>query len=961
MKRRRLGFLLLWCFMCMTCQAQKNGDMPFSVVIRDGSTGEVVWYVNALLLDADSAVVDTLKCDKVLRKSSMEYEYSGILPKSGKYILKCTFDRLFTPLFFPFEVELRKSQRMVRLPDLFMKRKDEPQAQMLQEVEVVATKLKFYFDKDTVVYNADAFKTVAGSVLEDLLKKMPDIQLKGNTILYKGNPVRNLLLNGKDFFNRDRHTILKHIPPYMVKEVRVFDKTKDSNSLIKREREMRGLTMDVRLKKEYSTFFLGDATAGLGTDQRYMGQIFGLAFSSRMRLSGLASLNNVNKIPVMSYEESYQNWGGFGDCARDNIQLRYNLDEPQGLYSLMGDVELEYKDDLVTRRTSEIKFYQTGDVFGRSAFNGQTRSFDFSTNHSFNFLGNTIWDFTLQPSFRYSHVKNRDSSLGATFEKDVFSHLGKGWLDSLSLPVLTEPLRSDAINRRTVEEMEDGHSLDASLRLDKDLTWKQAGQNLQFSLIANYKENKHRTYYHGNVDYYENPSLSSDRRNNYNLTKYNKRGVEGAISYKRKLGERNDVSFIYRSSHSSNEDNRALYLLHLLDGWEDSASHPLGELPSTSELFSTLDGANSHDYQKLQNDNSLNLNYRYSYKENRQEKYGVSINIPLKLYHEKLHYSNQLIDTTASRTNVITRVDASFSHSTLGEKPIKLRFSYNFSQSSPSMLQLLNIRDNSDPLVITEGNPHLKNAASHYFGLYLNKRIPYGDISFEANHHFVDNQIATSRVYNRLSGVTRYRPQNIDGNNTTRASVRWNGLFKRKGKIHISNFSNQLSVELNKNVDLSTTEENTDFTQSVVRNRYLTNMTGIGISLYGILLVTNAEVEFRRSTGNSPRFQDINAWKVQIGNTIKYEYKSWRASSEIRYERYWGYNHSQMNKGLLLCNMELVRKFSKCDLKLEVYDLFNQYKGVDMHVNGQGKIETITNILRRYLMFQLTYKFNNKK
>ena len=57
----------------------------------------------------------------------------------------------------------------MRLPDLFMKRKDEPQAQMLQEVEVVATKLKFYFDKDTVVYNADAFKTVAGSVLEDLL------------------------------------------------------------------------------------------------------------------------------------------------------------------------------------------------------------------------------------------------------------------------------------------------------------------------------------------------------------------------------------------------------------------------------------------------------------------------------------------------------------------------------------------------------------------------------------------------------------------------------------------------------------------------------------------------------------------------------------------------------------------------------------------------------------------------
>lgn len=957
MNCRRIAFLMFLCFMYIACHAQKNDGMPFSVVIRDDSTGEVLWYVNAFLLDADSTVVDTLKCERVHRRTYMEHEYSGVLPKSGKYILKCTYDKLFTPLFFPFEVELRKSQLMVKLPDLFMKRKDMPQAQMLQEVEVVATKLKFYFDKDTVVYHADAFKTIAGSVLEDLLKKMPDIQINGNTIHYKGALVQNLLLNGKDFFNNDRHTILKHIPPYMVKEVRVFDKTEDSNSAIKREREMRGLTMDVRLKKEYSTFFLGDAAAGLGTNQRYMGQLFGLAFSNRMRLSGLVGLNNINKIPVMAYEESYQNWAGYGDCVRENMLLKYNLDDPYGRYSLMGDLTMEYKDDLMIRRTSNTSFYPTGDVFGRSAFNRQTYSFDFSTAHTLNFFGNTIWDFTLQPSFQYSHVRSRDESLSTTFKKDVFEHLGDAWLDSLSAPTLTEGLRQDAVNRNFGEGKENGHSLRASLLLDKDFTWRQSGQKLKLSFNALYNENERDHFYRSNVEYYDVTTNSSDRRNNYNSTKYTTKNLSGTVSYKRALGQMGEFSATYRASHHSRKDNRALYLLHLLDGWQDTTSHSLGELPSTSELFSSLDGANSHDYQKQQTENYLGLNYTYSYKVNRQEKYGASISVPLNLSHEKLHYGNQRVDTVVSRTKTVAKVNTKFSLSTLEKKPFRLAFSYSFNQRLPDMLQQLNIQDDSNPLVITEGNSHLKSASSHSFSLNLSK----AGINFHTSHFFVDNQVAMSRVYNRVSGVTRYKPLNINGNNTTYAELKWSRSGKRKGKVHVSNFSSGLSFRLNKNVDLSTAEENTDFTRSVIRNYSLTNMTGIGVSLYGVVFVTNAQVEFRHSTGNTLSFQDINAWKTLISNSIGYEYRGWNFLSEMQYERYWGYNYSEMNKGLLLWNMELVRKFPKCDLKLEAYDLFNQYKGIDVQINGQGKMETSTNILHRYLMLQFVYKFNNKK
>ena len=106
---------------------------------------------------------------------------------------------------------------------------------------------------------------------------MPGLTINNDgEILSNGRKVETLLLNGKDFFNNDRKTLLENLPAFMVKQVKVYEKEKDTTSLFERERELKGLVMDIRLKPDYHSNFLSSIDAAAGTDKRYYGRALGL-------------------------------------------------------------------------------------------------------------------------------------------------------------------------------------------------------------------------------------------------------------------------------------------------------------------------------------------------------------------------------------------------------------------------------------------------------------------------------------------------------------------------------------------------------------------------------------------------------------------------------------------------------------------------------------------------------------
>ena len=197
-----------------------------------------------------------------------------------------------------------------------------PQASTMKEVTITASKVKFYYKGDTIIYNADAFILAEGSMLDALIRQLPGVEMKSDGRIYhEGKFVDDLLLNGKEFFRNDRKLMLENLPAYTVKDIAIYDKQTAENEWlgIKDEHSQRHV-IDVRLKKEYMVGWIVNVEAGaspfptspkgeesqsgngqaekssspLGEDRRGLFRLFAMRHSDFSRIAIVANANNLD-------------------------------------------------------------------------------------------------------------------------------------------------------------------------------------------------------------------------------------------------------------------------------------------------------------------------------------------------------------------------------------------------------------------------------------------------------------------------------------------------------------------------------------------------------------------------------------------------------------------------------------------------------------------------------------------
>lgn len=832
---------------------------------------------------------------------------------------------------------------------------------VLENVDVVATKVQFYFDNDTLIYNADAIDVIKGAVLEDLLKKLPGVTIDGSVIYVGGERVHALLLNGKDFFNKDRHTILQNLPSFMVKSVKVYDKTRDSLSLIKRERELHGKVMDVRLKKEYNRFYAGNLRFGAGTDERYRFGAFIMQFTSNSRFSATATGNNLNHFDYISEYSSGSDYSDIGEGIMDRLELQYNADHPKGLYTLEGSTYVDYCDQISKERNISQQFYDSGDVFGRSFGRNNQYTFGVTTTHDLNFFGNTPWDFTMHPILQFSRTTRKGLSSSGSFNQDVDNALGTAWMDSLVSPELTSTMKQYGITRAIDEERNGGHDISVSMQINKDFHFKGKGDDLHFSVYTSYSESEDGQYSHNYVEHIADPLLADIYQNKYNRnrTKSNTHSLEA--KYKYKFAPKSSLTASYRFRYHSNVDNRSLFLLHLLADWQAGTTHGLGELPSNLELYTTLDGDNSHWSHTQENSNRMELKYEYRYREGNTDKYVFSTNVPLLLERERLTYQNSIIDTLVSRHTTLPIANVSFQYTSTGKKRTTFSLSYDFTQQAPSMMRMLNIRDTSNPLYISEGNPHLCNTTCNTFRASFTHRFSdFSSMMVYATASVYDNAVATARSYNKKTGITRAFPVNINGNNHWRVdgylTIHPNPKGKTKPWI-----SFQSALYFIDNADLSNDGQSEISTKSIVHNMNLQNTLSYRHNIHEISINPQVKVSYQHSTSSRQNFEPINAWQYEFGMEASYGKKHWKARTNFRSLIRRGYSYSEMNTGEALWDIEVIRVINKVQLQLIISDILNQRKSTNYYVDGQQRLERFHNTVRRYAMLHIIYRFNTKQ
>ncbi len=204
----------------------------------------------------DSVTVDYVdKNDSVVLTSNMSgwsrWSFYDNLPKSGKYKLVIKTKGYEDKVIDNVSVRVMKGRMYVR--DLGQIPVNKERKIMLDEVVAKATLVKMVVKGDTMVYNAAAFNLSHGSMLDNLVKMLPGVELlNGGEIYVNGRKVSSLLLNGEDFFKGNPRIALENLPAYMVDKIKVYEKQSDRDiafGVKKEENITYPLVMDVNLKR----------------------------------------------------------------------------------------------------------------------------------------------------------------------------------------------------------------------------------------------------------------------------------------------------------------------------------------------------------------------------------------------------------------------------------------------------------------------------------------------------------------------------------------------------------------------------------------------------------------------------------------------------------------------------------------------------------------------------------------
>ncbi|MBO4215236.1 MAG: outer membrane beta-barrel protein [Bacteroidaceae bacterium] len=990
---------LLMLMVALTLSAQDtNADstknaprgMLMYTDVRDHVTHDPIKDVRAeLLWAADSSFVDTTHFEYNDEEYYKNSSLSFMIKKPGNYLVRMEADGYQTR-YLPVEVKrLYKRENYRYLKTTYLRTIPKKNEMFLDDVVVVATKLKFYMNGDTLVYDADAFNMAEGSMLGALIRKLPGVELeKGGVIKVNGRQVDALLLNGKNFFDSDRELLLENMPSYMVKNIQSYERVPEEVKGTPRENAVKKeLVMNVKLKREYATGWIANAEGGIGStffrnqndklDTKWMGRLFGLRFTENSRLNVYANMNNLNDQGGAGYEGE---WGQLsqseGLTTSYNGGINYTTDK-ENKYRYMGNLNASYADTDNHSNTSNATFLEGGNTYGRSFQNSRNYRWEFNTHQQLVLEhGEPLWDtfrhiyLTFNPHFRYNKSDNRGNNGSTTLSEDVASQLGKEWMDSIMAPDASSLLRQYAINRSTTTSKGLTHSNDAGIT--GFLSFMPAHNdfiNFNINYTYNFSKNDVDNYEHYRLDYpngnhnlNDNLNQETDFRNRYNPGR--SRHHDGNIAFNTGFAldknQHNRIDFTYSFNHSYDKEENTLYLLNKLNGWQDSESQPLGALPSVTEMLTTLDAENSARSTMRNDRHDTQLNYTLTfYKESTYSMFNFGLQMPVT--HESLDYlRGTQVDTLMSRNTFFVHPHFNFNHEN-NKKGFGYNFDCSITTSAPSMTSLLNIRDDSNPLYITLGNPNLKNTHAYSISAGSHYRLGKTWLNFNLNTNITENAIASGYIYNKETGVRTVTPDNVNGNWSFGANIGANIALDKDDKWRLNH---RITYQHNNSVDLSGTNQSLVATKSVVKNNSIND---------GIILTwrpnskyefgTSGNLNYQHSTSNRDNFTQMNTYTFNYGVRTQIELPlDMQLSTDLTMYSRRGYSEASMNTNELVWNARMSKRLMKGKLTImfDGFDLLGNLSNVRRYVNAQGRTETFYNVIPSYGILHAIYRLNKQ-
>lgn len=912
-------------------------------------------------IDSDGNPVDTIKArpefDFVSRNLHRTKAYVSFMTgrKDSTYIFEIGCPGYKTQTI-SYKVErLGKRETEREMPMIVLERAPYE----LKELEVVASKVKFYHNGDTLVYNADAFQLPDGSMLDELISQLPGVELnKDGEIKVNGETVETLLLNGKHFFSGNNKLMLENLGAYTVDKVNVYRGQTAVEKWVNDPNAKKHLTMDVKLKKEYSMGYILNAQGGAGTEERYLGNLFASWFSNSANLSLVGSLNNVGDFSGLHGAED--SWRpspiSNGDSRRQSLGLNYDVETKDFNRTAHGSVTYSGNRDLSIGNGNSATYYTDNQVFNYRYGRSLNHNMNLRTSHNMMFVIDRV-NISADLSGDYSSSDGVSSSLSASFNEEQ-ANITQEALETIYGDGSVSALAA-LVNRNS--NIGDRDSKKGGGNISTTARYKVPGTSDLISLTFNgtYSSSKSTNWSDYVINFGDKTKPSDKRRQYTDNSPNHSLNLYGACSYTARIGKVSlDLTYDYK--YSDNTANSYLYELQQLADMGEYGVLP----PDYQSAFSP---ANSYMSKTWTNEHAFSPSLRYELKCKGNRRLSINVSPTLSVSRRHLDYWRD------NRTYNISHT-SSFGEALAGNIQIEFRpeavmaqtesrysLSYMFSTRThlPSLMSLVDITDESNPLYIRQGNPDLKASRSynHNFIWSFGKKAMN---TVNLMYSYTTNSMTQSSSYDMTTGVTRTRAENINGNNNLSL---YDNIFWYFGKNEQFFLTANTSVSRSHSVELMSTNgaepvKNSANTWSIGENlRFEWRING----RHSIGVTCNARNS--RTDSNREGFNKVNAFNVNYGlqGSVNLPAGFEIGTNFSLYTRS-GYGSKEYDTTDALWNAQAsyITKNRKWVFMVYAYDILHQLSNVYYSVTATGRSVTYNNSLPRYVLATIQFRFNHQ-
>lgn len=728
--------------------------------------------------------------------------------KAGKYLLKVSYIGFLTK-YVPLHLYANMTEKRVGTIAL------ESDAVMLKEAVITAEAPQVTVKEDTLEYNSSAYRTPEGAMLEELVKKLPGAEIddEGN-VKINGKEVKKIMVDGKEFFGGDVKTGLKNLPVNMIDKLKTYDKKSDLARVTGIDDGEEETVLDLKVKKGMNQGWFGNASAAVGTEDRYGSNLMLNRFVDNSQFSLIGSANNVN-------DQGFS--GGGGPRFRNSNgltatkMLGVNFASQSEKLELGGSARYNFSDrDALSTNYSE-RFLQNGNSYSNSNSKNRSKNTNFKADFRLEWKPDTLTNIIFRPNFSYGKSDSYSKSESGTFKSDPFNLVSNpnDFLDKSIWNTTDDPLDDIRVNASNSESSTESNSLSANASLQVNRRLNNQGRNITFRGTFSYGDNDSEQFSESLTRYFDTAAgKSDDERKQYITSPTQNYDYTAELTYNEPVAKATFLQFRYKFQYKYSESDRSTYsLLPDADKGQDWIWNYGDGLPEGYESNKDMSLSKYAQYKYYNHDINAGLNII-------REKYRLNFGVSLQPQNTTLTYRKDDVDTIVKRKvfNFAPNIDFRYRFS----KVSQLRFTYRGRASQPSMENLLDIEDNSNPLNVRRGNPGLKPSFSHSMRLFYNTYN--GDkqrgMMAHAFLNMTQNSITNSTTYNQTTGGVTVKPENINGNWNAMGMFGFNTALKDKrftiNSFSLVNYTNAVAYLYNESTQVN--DKNTSTTLTLGEN-----------------------------------------------------------------------------------------------------------------------------------------------